>query len=333
MQQPYFHKARKTWFVWMGKGGDRHQLNLGKEKDEAFTKWHELMASKEPLTPKVAVVRLLDQFLDWVKRRRSERTYEWYLMHLQSFAKYIGKRLKVADLKPKHVTAWIDRKHPHDSPSTQHGAIRAVQRAFSWAEKEGHIIRSPVASVEKPTPVRREVYITDEQWKHVMDKATDQNERDLLTVFWETGIRVQEIRIIEARHFEEDNERIVFQPSQAKGHALPRVIYLNDKALTILKRLNVQHPEGPLFRNRLGRAWTKNSIRCRFRKCKIKGLCGTALRHTWATNALARGVDPITVSVLLGHTDVTTLSRHYAHLTRKPDYMREQVRKATDQGA
>ncbi|MDZ4784412.1 MAG: tyrosine-type recombinase/integrase [Planctomycetia bacterium] len=53
-----------------------------------------------------------------------------------------------------------------------------------------------------------------------------------------------------------------------------------------------------------------------------------ALRHSWATNALERGVDALTVAVLMGHSDPSTLARVYQHLSQNPEHLREQARRA-----
>jgi len=52
------------------------------------------------------------------------------------------------------------------------------------------------------------------------------------------------------------------------------------------------------------------------------------LRHSWATNALRRGVDPLTVAILMGHKDPSTLARVYQHLSHSPDHMRDQANRA-----
>jgi integrase len=53
-----------------------------------------------------------------------------------------------------------------------------------------------------------------------------------------------------------------------------------------------------------------------------------ALRHSWATHALERGMDSVTVAVLMGHRDPSTLARVYQHLTHNPVYLREQAKRA-----
>jgi len=52
------------------------------------------------------------------------------------------------------------------------------------------------------------------------------------------------------------------------------------------------------------------------------------LRHSWATHALERGVDALTVAVLMGHRDVSTLAKVYQHLAHNPKYLFEQTCRA-----
>lgn len=53
-----------------------------------------------------------------------------------------------------------------------------------------------------------------------------------------------------------------------------------------------------------------------------------ALRHSWATNALQRGVDALTVAILMGHKDPSTLAKVYQHLSLNPQHLLEQARRA-----
>lgn len=57
--------------------------------------------------------------------------------------------------------------------------------------------------------------------------------------------------------------------------------------------------------------------------------CLYALRHAWATCALQTGTDALTVAILMGHKDPSTLSRVYQHLSHNPTHLLQQARKAT----
>ena len=52
------------------------------------------------------------------------------------------------------------------------------------------------------------------------------------------------------------------------------------------------------------------------------------IRHSWATHALERGVDALTVAVLMGHRDPSTLAKVYQHLAHNPEYLLDQARRA-----
>ena len=100
-----------------------------------------------------------------------------------------------------------------------------------------------------------------------------------------------EIRVIEKRHI--DGNIITLQASEAKGGKHPRVIFLNDDALKLVKELCAKHPTGVIFRTPENKAWDANTVRLRFRrrtkkrkiiglaaKMGIPGLCATTLRHS-----------------------------------------------------
>ena len=261
--KPFFRKFTKTWYLQLG----QRQIKLGKSRDEAWARYHELMNDREEVeaTTDTTVVDVLNAFCDWVKDWRSPGTYQWYSGHLRKFSDHIGA-LKLLDLKEKHLTAWIDKNFKQAAPDTIYGAIRTVQRAMNWAVKRGYLPKSPVKDKEKPSQQPRDVVIEPDQFEQILGRCRDQQARDLFTVLWETGCRVQEIRKVEAHHFHEDERRWLFPRSQAKGKRTPRVVYLTDEALEISLRLAAKHPHGPLFRNARGKPWTKNAIIMRFNK-------------------------------------------------------------------
>ena len=52
------------------------------------------------------------------------------------------------------------------------------------------------------------------------------------------------------------------------------------------------------------------------------------LRHTFATDAILKGVDLQTIATT-GHVDLRMLSRIYQHISRRSDFIKEGLRKAT----
>jgi integrase len=50
-------------------------------------------------------------------------------------------------------------------------------------------------------------------------------------------------------------------------------------------------------------------------------------RHSFTTRSLKAGVDPVTLSFLLGHADTSMLAKTYAHLGQEVGHLREALDK------
>jgi len=88
-----------------------------------------------------------------------------------------------------------------------------------------------------------------------------------------------------------------------------------------------------LFRNSRGNAWTSDALNCscnRYRKRLGFQVFPYIFRHTFATDAIVRGVDLMTIATLMGHKDLTMLTRIYQHLNLKCDHLKDAMRQITD---
>jgi len=326
--KPWYRPTRGVWYVTV----DGRQYNLGPDEDAAFDEYHRLMSSPPELRfHGETVAEIIDAFLEWCQLHRAPRTYEWYRERAQQFIDFIPRRLTVQQLKPFHLQRWID-SYTHWAPGNKRNACRAIQRALTWAVQQGYIDKSPLQYFQKPPAGRRDQVVTLAEFKTLLRKTRDSAFRDLLLLSWETGARPQETLRVEARHVDLGNCRWVFPASEAKGGRHSRVIYLNRRALRITKRWLAKNNSGPIFRNTRDRPWTTKAVNCRFFSLKKKlGIRYSlySLRHTWATNALKKGVDPITVSQLMGHADTNMLARTYAHLAQDAAYLQVAAQRAT----
>lgn len=330
--QPYFKKSHQAWYVNLH-GKPRR---LGISEEQAWNEFHKLMADLEPVSSHMPAATLLDKFLAWTKENREATTFIWYHTHLKSFIDFVGRRISINDVVPNHVTTWLGERYRGKTDTYRNCAVRAVFRAFNWAKKERLIRANPIDGVEKPAYEPREAYLQPGQWETLLSavKVADPF-YDFLVFLRETGCRPQEARIVEARHWDRNNHRLVLDLRQSKGikgKRKKRVIRLTATAETHVTRLALIHASGPLFRNTRGTPWKAYAINNRFHRLGEKlGFEVSAywLRHTFATDALLRGVDPITVSILMGHKDATMISRVYQHLTQNEGFLREKLERAT----
>jgi integrase len=335
---PWFRRSRNSWFVTFG--GKQHDLQTADRK-EAFRRWHQLAldTAATPLAvPRLSVRELLARFLDATQKQSRPSTYDWYAYYLHSFIRTLPKDLLATDLRSFRVTQWLDKRETW-GVNSRRAAIRTVKRAFQWGVEEGYLEFSPIAGLKKPPGKRRETILSPKQQATVLAAAKQPSFRDVLIVLQETGARPQEIRAVEAKHVDAEQQVWIFPPSEHKtggktGRA--RVIYLTPRAWKITKRLLSKTKTGPLFRNSRGQPWTQSAIRCCFRRLRKRldglvppDLCAYVFRHTFATDALERGVDPITLAELMGHRDPTMVSRVYQHLNQKVDHLKDAACRAT----
>lgn len=384
--KPWYWEERASWYVTIR--GTRH--NLGPERNQAHRAFHTMM-SERPAAPRVRpelVAAVVDRFLEWVQKNRAPDTYLWYQTRLQRFVDR-HPTLTVAALRPIHVQEWIDSFGA--SSGTKRNYARAIQRAMRWATQMGCVDKNPIADFRKPKAGTRTLVLSPEEFQELLSLTRSVEFRELLSFAWETGARAAECLAVERRHVDLEGSRIVFGVDEEKMERAPRIIYLNDAALAIVRRLCVRHSTGTLFRNANGDPWTTESVNCAFiavrhrlgRLClaaekavltadevaayimrlkptrTVKGRCVvktqaelmeearrklwnkkaserapkyclTVLRHSWCHHALRRGLDALTVSVLMGHADGSTMvAKVYSHLNHAPDYLREAARKAT----
>jgi hypothetical protein len=124
--KPFFRSARNAWFVQI----DGKQIKLATDRDEAFTRYHELMAKPLPEATKAEaqklVVVIVDEFLEWCEKHRAPDTYRWYKDRLESFCKSIESSLSVDHLKPHHVQKWVDNYPVELKSGSRRNQIAAV---------------------------------------------------------------------------------------------------------------------------------------------------------------------------------------------------------------
>lgn len=268
-------------------------------------------------SPNYTVAEIVTKFL---AQPMTDGTRRYYTRPLDALKAKLGY-LKVTDLKPFHIMEL-------DVSSLK----RAAKTCFHWAEQQEYIEHSPLRNLKVPAAKARGdwTYLSPDQWNALL-RRLPADMLDLVVVMKETGCRPQEARKVETRHFNRVGQCWVFPREESKGKRESRVVHLSDTAYEICLRLSLKYPNGPLFRNSQGKSWSTAALVGRFdRLSKRLGfkVIAYTLRHTFATEAIMRGVDLITLAALLGHRNLKMLSAHYAHIQRRSAHVKEGLRKA-----
>lgn len=327
--QPYWRNSHRCYYLNVaGK-----QVRLAPDKALAYAMWHQMMSQNEPPKgPELTLEEVVYKFLASLNVTRSPRTYTWYRDFLRFFVKHLGKNGAV-NVKPSAITELV-MSQKNWGPNTKHNAIRCLKRIYKWAKQNGVIDTNPIEHLERPPQEARETCVTPEQMATIEATLPDGPFKELLMLAWDTGMRPEELFRLEAGYVSKDGHQIDFPAKVGKGKRHRTVFVGTDRSVALLVGLIARHPDGKLLRNTKGLPWDKNSVNCAFMRLRKKlnfEVHLGALRKGFCTEALKAGVDTVTVAHLMGHADVTMVSRVYGKVAQDKSWMAEAARRAKRQ--
>jgi integrase len=277
-----------------------------------------------PARQALTVAEVITQYLADCQGRVKAKTLRTYTDFLGPFAGRHGT-VQVEALTPTLAETYS--RKPEWSATTRHDFLGTLAGAFRWAERARLIGRTPLLGLRRPPKASRglEALVTAEEHAKLCEAATPQF-RLFLQVLWLTGCRPGEAAAITAANFDAANGLVRLREHKEAHKGKARVLYLPPDAVALLVRQRERHASGPLLRNRCGRPWTcwavVKAMEATRERAGLPSKVAYGLRHTFATDALARGVPDAQVAELLGHAGTAILHRHYSHLGAKVEALR-----------
>jgi integrase/recombinase XerD len=297
------------------------------------------------------IIKYLKDFLDYceIEKGLSIKTQENYSRFLNKFFKWL-KDVKLDHITPKSLTDEIIWKYRlflsrHTDLKSKKNLKKSTQNYYLIALRslldffiEKNIPSLPPSKIKlaKDRSEREIKFLTIEQLKRLLEspdktKAIGLRDGAILETLFSTGLRVSELVAL-------DREQIKIRPNidyleiavTGKGQKV-RTVYFSRRSLESLKiYLDKRNDMDPsLFINykpgieKTGepRRLSPKSIEDIVKKyIKITGLPIMAtphtLRHSFATDLLAQGVDLRLVQEFLGHKNIAT-TQIYTHVTSK----------------
>lgn len=262
-------------------------------------------------------------FLEWSKLQHRPKTRELHGTNCNTLLRFFrGKWLD--EITPgmvedfKIARSRETRRNAKDgviSPATANRALTTLKKLFNHAVKCGYEIPNPMRGVEflDEGPGRTRVVSFEEELAYLA-KAS-QPLKDIAAVILDTGLRPEEVFRLRVEDID-FTARTIFNPF-GKTNAARRKVTMTTEVHDLLKR-RVQKVKGPfVFPSR--RTWGRpiGSVRkahdLAVERAGIKEHFRLYdLRHTFATRAVAGGVDLPTLSAILGHTSIQMTMR-YVH--------------------
>jgi integrase/recombinase XerD len=231
---------------------------------------------------------------------------------------------KVSDLTADRLRQFeVELQEAELSPSTVHQYHRVLKTFLGFCSREGMGVDERVRDVAAPRLAQVEPgsYTPDEEGK-LVGAARDPRDRMIVELLLTTGLRLSELIALEVEDIVDlGRQGAYLRVRQGKGRK-DRNIPLDDAVYRQLQAYLRRHrPSGPgaLFTARRAggglRPLSNEAIKSMLRRLGDEtGIHCHAhkFRHTFASRAIADGVDPLTLQRVLGHTTLQMVSR-YVH--------------------
>jgi integrase len=207
-------------------------------------------------------------------------------------------------------------------PGTVATYMRDVKAFLRWLAAEGDLEKAP-AVPRVSQPVRHPEVLTDAEYKRLVAVAEHQTIRDglIVRVMGEAGLRASEVADLREEDLLEltggryqlrvvgkgNKERLASLPPDL-GRDLRRFLQRRraGQGRIFLSRQRARGDYQPLSRNALTHMLERLGLTAQI----DRSVHPHVLRHTFATRAAARGVDPLMLADQLGHTTLTMVRRY-----------------------
>ena len=276
----------------------------------------------------------IDRFLDYLKLERNYSRltvlkYESCLRLFEEYFKNLNTELEWESVDADVIRDWMESMMDSGlTAATVNGRLSAVRSFYRFALKKGLVENDPAHTItgpkkEKPLPkfIREkdmDRLLQPEMWG---DTYKDVCARTIILLFYETGMRVGELVMLEDEMVDLDNRQLKVTGKRNKQRIIPFGAEL-EQALRDFVRLRdeqVERMEKGFFVTEKGRRVTYEQVRR-----MVKNHLGRVttqqkrtphvLRHTFATTMLNHEAGLESVKQLLGHESLAT-TEIYTHTT------------------
>lgn len=280
---------------------------------------------------RLTVRRLKSQFLKWANATLALATVAAYKHQLDKIPPRVLKK-NVNRVRPIDVTTWAKSWHEG----------QAFVRLLNWALHEAKLIRvNPLSRFRLQSRGQRKRILARAALLRIM-RTGKRASRYFMLALRETLARPQEIRAASFEQLQSEDVNTPVERALVAGRCLivqhefkdrrrradtsrPRVLLVSRRLGRLIVRIARARGtwSGPIFLNNRGQAWSKNAVRCLFRRIRRRlsmpadangeNVVAYTFRHSLATYAASKGVHGRTLADLLGHVETRTTDR-YVHL-------------------
>ncbi|MBL8756314.1 MAG: site-specific integrase [Planctomycetes bacterium] len=254
----------------------------------------------------------IEKLKEEIRTKRTSGTLRWYSDHLRAVDRLIPGETSLHRITRETVEQFVrDRLRVVDGqrkvkPATVNADLRALHRVFALAIRRGAVRENPVHQVDRPrADVPAMDWFLDDELRDLLPRLPTQRHRDVIQFLAMTGLRRSELAKLEPGHIRTKLRQLV-----VLGKNRTRVIPLAPALDKVCERLLVGAADGKVVPG--GTHAIDDLFREAKESCGDRRLHAHALRHTFCTWLIRKGVRLDVVMRLADHRDIKTTMR-YAH--------------------
>lgn len=212
--------------------------------------------------------------------------------------------------------------------STANRILTVFKAALNRAWRDGKVPSD--AAWRRVTPFEsvdaaRVHYLSMDEAKRLLDACSPAFRR-LVRVALESGCRYGELTALRVEDFNADSGTLAIRESKS---GQPRHVVLTfEGAAFVAEIAQNKSPANHLLARDDGQPWQRDwQADAMANACQVAKITPTnfhALRHTWASHAVMRGVPLMVVAKNLGHSTTRMVEKHYGHLA--PSFVADAIR-------
>lgn len=254
----------------------------------------------------------IEALKDELRTKRTKGTLRWYSDHLRAICRMIPGDVGLHSITRETVEQFVrDRLRVADGqrkvkPATVNADLRALHRVFALAIRRGVVRENPVHQVDRPrADVPPMDWFRDDELRELLPRLPTQRHRDVVLLLAMTGLRRSEAAKLEPGHI-----RLKVRQLVVLGKTRTRVVPLAPDLDEPCKRLLASAVDNSVIPG--GTHAIDDLFREAKEACGDRRLHAHALRHTFCTWLIRKGVRLDVVMRLADHRDIKTTIR-YAH--------------------
>ena len=289
---------------------------------------------------------LIDWLDNYKKHMIRPTTYRGYKNYIEThMIPYIGKK-PITNLRTSDIQRMYNRlkeggratEHPEDGFALSNSMVRSVHmllhEALDGAVKERIIPSNPTKGAVIPkTDYKEKTILRETEVERLLEIAKGHvGWYDFFYLECMTGLRKGEICALKWSDYDEINRKMSVRKSatymdgkvsigETKTERSRRKIILPKSVARMLSERKKNATSEWIFPsvNDLNKPMNPqtayNKLKSLLREAALPDIRFHDLRHTFATHAASSGVDPKTLSAILGHTDASFTLDTYTHVT------------------